>query len=208
MDKKSIGIIVVVILVLVVGGVLVISFQNKNNNESTNNSSQNVSDTTSTTSTQTSTDNDIEHGRYQEANENDLNIKVENKTLVMSFKGKNVKVSNLPSDVKYFSYITTCDGTLEIAVITNSNEVYHVETDLLQNLINLDEEVETEESVISKSNVKFDKLETNDAVDLSIEPEKRYLVSCKNKLICVVTSDGKLQEIDYDEDKQKYVVIK
>ncbi len=226
MDKKSIGIIVVavIIAVLVIGGVLVISSQNKNDS----NTNSSASDTTSTstsvsstttsvststtstsTSTTTSTSNDTKNGRYQEATIADiLDAKVENKTLVMSVKGKSVKVSNLPSNIKYFSYITSCLGNLEIAAITNSNEVYYATTDLVANLINLDEEVETEESVISKANVKFEKLETSEAVDLSVEIDTRDNVTCRNKYISIVTSSGSLKEIALDETKGKYVVVK
>ncbi len=201
MDKKSIGIIAVVILALVVGGVLVISSQNKNNNESTDNSSQNVSDTTSTTI------NDNKYSRYQEATILDmLNIKVENKKLVVSIEGKNIKVSNLPSDIKYFTYVKYCSNYIEIAAITNSNEVYFGTTYLLELLKDSTIDEETRQSDINEENIEFQKVEGSDIVGLALSAEKRGPVTCRDEFICAVTKDGSLKEISYDMEGEKVIL--
>ncbi len=199
MDKKSIGIIVVVILALVVGGVLVISSQNKNNNGSTNSSSE-----SNTTSTDSTVINEDKYIQYQETTiSNILNVKIENKKLVMSVKGKNIKVSNLPSDIKYFTYVKYCSDYLEIAAITNSNEVYFANTYLLSVLTDSTMSEETRQSNINEENIEFQKVEGSDIVGLTLSVEKRGSVTCRDEFICAVTKDGSLKEIYYDIENQK-----
>lgn len=187
MKKENIYVIIIMILVLAVG-VLAVNNRNKVNDNQEVTENNNV---------------DNNYIRYTDSKNDisdDLNIKIKNKKLVMTYENKNIPINNLPENIKYFTYVIFCGGDMELASLDYDGNVYYSYFDInafdKENLADIEDVIK---------HIDFEKVEGEKVKDITVK-ELPIFSTCGNDAIYVITEDNKEKAIDYDEEKEKVVV--